>query len=255
MDYLRLERTKIMVESRAKQAPQTVAKPESISNKLMLFGSYVRLFGRVIAAITRPPAGMLPTDENMDCRLLSESPSPVGPDMRMMQILLYEHYFGRIHSLMMEPDGCCWDSIMEQYILTVFGLVGIVLRCTLITINIYDLMMESEGRHGHSIMRQIILTVFGFVGIVLTSTLAMNDFSLPDDEAGRIPASTVQLYHQTLKITYGQSVYQDNFKHTNIARIHCFIKGISMPNFQLHHQAPKVINSTSQGDSNKPKYA
>ncbi|GBP19202.1 hypothetical protein EVAR_11524_1 [Eumeta japonica] len=40
----------------------------------------------------------------------------------------------------------------------------------------FGLMMEPEGKHRNSIMKQRILAVFGLVEIVLRCTLTMNDF-------------------------------------------------------------------------------
>ncbi|GBP92913.1 hypothetical protein EVAR_57283_1 [Eumeta japonica] len=47
--------------------------------------------------------------------------------------------------LMMEPEGKHRNSIMKQRILAVFGLVEIVLRCTLTTNDFQGLMMQPEG--------------------------------------------------------------------------------------------------------------
>ncbi|GBP90930.1 hypothetical protein EVAR_66274_1 [Eumeta japonica] len=49
--------------------------------------------------------------------------------------------------LMMEPEGKHRNSIMKQRILTVFGLVEIVLRCTLTMNDFQGLMMQLEGKH------------------------------------------------------------------------------------------------------------
>ncbi|GBP25946.1 hypothetical protein EVAR_84504_1 [Eumeta japonica] len=47
--------------------------------------------------------------------------------------------------LMMEPEGKHRNSIMKQRILAVFGLVEIVLRCTLTMNDFQGLMMQLEG--------------------------------------------------------------------------------------------------------------
>ncbi|GBP22537.1 hypothetical protein EVAR_84775_1 [Eumeta japonica] len=49
--------------------------------------------------------------------------------------------------LMMEPEGKHRKFIMKQRILAVFGLVEIVLRCTLIMNDFQGLMMQPERRH------------------------------------------------------------------------------------------------------------
>ncbi|GBP15770.1 hypothetical protein EVAR_93952_1 [Eumeta japonica] len=46
---------------------------------------------------------------------------------------------------MMEPEGKHRNSIMKQRILAVFGLVEIVLRCTLTMNDFQGLMMQLEG--------------------------------------------------------------------------------------------------------------
>ncbi|GBP19984.1 hypothetical protein EVAR_11374_1 [Eumeta japonica] len=47
--------------------------------------------------------------------------------------------------LMMEPEGKYRNSIIKQRILAVFGLVEIVLRCTLTMNDFQGLMMQLEG--------------------------------------------------------------------------------------------------------------
>ncbi|GBP53843.1 hypothetical protein EVAR_42563_1 [Eumeta japonica] len=49
--------------------------------------------------------------------------------------------------LMMESEGKHRNSIMKQRILAVFGLVEIVLRCTLTMNDFQGLMMQLEGKH------------------------------------------------------------------------------------------------------------
>ncbi|GBP28326.1 hypothetical protein EVAR_11788_1 [Eumeta japonica] len=47
--------------------------------------------------------------------------------------------------LMMEPEGRQRNSIMEQHILAVFGLVEIVLKCTLLVIVFLGLMIQPKA--------------------------------------------------------------------------------------------------------------
>ncbi|GBP79832.1 hypothetical protein EVAR_50168_1 [Eumeta japonica] len=51
----------------------------------------------------------------------------------------------RCRDLMMEPEGKHRNSIIKQRILAVFGLVEIVLRCTLTMNDFQGLMMQLEG--------------------------------------------------------------------------------------------------------------
>ncbi|GBP64745.1 Retrovirus-related Pol polyprotein from transposon TNT 1-94 [Eumeta japonica] len=69
-----------------------------------------------------------------------------------------------------------WNSLMEQCIPTVFGIVEIVFICTLGVINFQSLIMELKIRHWDSITKQRILVIFALAGIVLKNTLATIDF-------------------------------------------------------------------------------
>ncbi|GBP04830.1 hypothetical protein EVAR_67347_1 [Eumeta japonica] len=94
------------------------------------------------------------------------------------------------------------------------------------------LMMEPEGKHRNSIMKQRILAVFGLVEIVLRCTLTMNDFQGlmmqlegSDNGAGSLEAPSSDPESQswsnpfraiptspnmTLKITHGGGTSQEN---------------------------------------------
>ncbi|GBP18518.1 hypothetical protein EVAR_12979_1 [Eumeta japonica] len=63
----------------------------------------------------------------------------VGPGLRVFKLALDER--GAFKGLMMEPEGKHRNSIMEKCILAVFGLVEIVLRCTLTMNDFQGLMM------------------------------------------------------------------------------------------------------------------
>ncbi|GBP41492.1 hypothetical protein EVAR_24411_1 [Eumeta japonica] len=75
-----------------------------------------------------------------------------------------------IRGLMLEPDDWNCNSIILQHILTAFGLIEIVLRCTL------TMMKVLEIEHWNSIMKQRILAMLELVGIALRCTLTMGDF-------------------------------------------------------------------------------
>ncbi|GBP86176.1 hypothetical protein EVAR_57881_1 [Eumeta japonica] len=81
-----------------------------------------------------------------------------------------------VEGLMMEPEGKHRNSTMKQRILAVFGLVEIVLRCTLTMNDFQGLMMQLEGKHSYSIIGQHIQAVFAVVGIVLECTLTVIGF-------------------------------------------------------------------------------
>ncbi|GBP41666.1 hypothetical protein EVAR_31983_1 [Eumeta japonica] len=71
------------------------------------------------------------------------------------------------------------------------------------------LMMEPEGKHRNSIMKQRILAVFGLVEIVLRCTLTMNDFQDLMMQLGLITELEVwKLHRQTLKVNRGQNPFQ-----------------------------------------------
>ncbi|GBP83344.1 hypothetical protein EVAR_54361_1 [Eumeta japonica] len=70
--------------------------------------------------------------------------------------------------LMMEPQGKHRNSIMKQRILAVFGLVEIILRCTLTINDFQGLMMQPKRRY--SIIEQRSLAVLGLVDIVVEYT-------------------------------------------------------------------------------------
>ncbi|GBP81986.1 hypothetical protein EVAR_65592_1 [Eumeta japonica] len=71
------------------------------------------------------------------------------------------------------------------------------------------LMMEPEGKHRNSIMKQRILAVFGLVEIVLRCTLTMNDFQGLMMVEGLITELEVwKLHRQTLKVNRGQNPFQ-----------------------------------------------
>ncbi|GBP51349.1 Actin-binding protein IPP [Eumeta japonica] len=59
------------------------------------------------------------------------------------------HLIGEKMGLMMEPEGKHRNSIMKQCILAVFGLVEIVLRCTLTMNDFQGLMMQLEDTFDH----------------------------------------------------------------------------------------------------------
>ncbi|GBP33615.1 hypothetical protein EVAR_32113_1 [Eumeta japonica] len=58
----------------------------------------------------------------------------------------------KVWDLMMEPEGKHRNSIIKQRILAVFGLVEIVLRCTLTMNDFQGLMMQLEGILGRSVI-------------------------------------------------------------------------------------------------------
>ncbi|GBP53280.1 hypothetical protein EVAR_44281_1 [Eumeta japonica] len=94
--------------------------------------------------------------------------------------------------LMMEPEGKHRNSIMTQRILAVFGLVEIVLRCTLTMNDFQGLMMQLEA-------------MFGLVDILVEYTLTMIGFQ------GLITELEVwKLHRQTLKVNRGQNPFQGN---------------------------------------------
>ncbi|GBP15020.1 hypothetical protein EVAR_6663_1 [Eumeta japonica] len=66
----------------------------------------------------------------------------------------------------MKADGWDWNSLTEQDILAGFGLIGIVLRCTLTMSDFRGVMIEPEIRHRN---------VGGFIGIVSRCTLTVSD--------------------------------------------------------------------------------
>ncbi|GBP53776.1 hypothetical protein EVAR_84260_1 [Eumeta japonica] len=73
--------------------------------------------------------------------------------------------------------------------------------------------MEPEGKHRNSIMEQRILAVFGLVEIVLRRTLTMNDFQGlimqlegSDNGAGSLEAPS----SDPLKVNRGQNTFQGN---------------------------------------------
>ncbi|GBP18583.1 hypothetical protein EVAR_14353_1 [Eumeta japonica] len=74
------------------------------------------------------------------------------------------------------------------------------------------LMMEPEGKHRNSVMKQRILAVFGLVEIVLRCTLTMNDFHglmmQPEDLITEL--EVWKLHHQTLKVNCGRNTFQGN---------------------------------------------
>ncbi|GBP54608.1 Fatty acid synthase [Eumeta japonica] len=92
--------------------------------------------------------------------------------------------------LMMEPEGKHRNSIMKQRIRAVFGLVEIVLRCTLTMNDFQGLMMQLEA-------------MFGLVDILVEYTLTMIGFQ------GLITELEVwKLHRQTLKVNRGQNPFQ-----------------------------------------------
>ncbi|GBP18763.1 hypothetical protein EVAR_93191_1 [Eumeta japonica] len=87
-----------------------------------------------------------------------------------------------------------------------------------------DLMMEPEGKHRNSIMKQRILVVFGLVEIVLRCTLTMNDFQGlmmkpegSDNVAGssEAPSSDPEVSSSLTKV----STWLKNFKQNNEGRV------------------------------------
>ncbi|GBP66587.1 hypothetical protein EVAR_47843_1 [Eumeta japonica] len=67
------------------------------------------------------------------------------------------------------------------------------------------LMMEPEDKHRNSIMKQRILAVFGLVEIVLRCTVTMNDFQGLMMQSLITELEVWKLHRQTLKVNRGQN--------------------------------------------------
>ncbi|GBP58955.1 hypothetical protein EVAR_97328_1 [Eumeta japonica] len=71
--------------------------------------------------------------------------SPTQPTRTGVTVCGIDIFYTLLTGLMMEPEGKHRNSIMKQRILAVFGLVEIVLRCTLTMNDFQGLMMQLEG--------------------------------------------------------------------------------------------------------------
>ncbi|GBP24663.1 hypothetical protein EVAR_15869_1 [Eumeta japonica] len=70
-----------------------------------------------------------------------------------------------------------------------------------------------------------------------------------------VPVLNFQLHHQTLKIDYSQSAFEDNFKKPKHDNATLFYYGVLEPIIRFHHQTLKVTHNqtTFQNNFNKLK--
>ncbi|GBP60758.1 hypothetical protein EVAR_41097_1 [Eumeta japonica] len=85
--------------------------------------------------------GLRMDELSVKCLLYADNQVILAPSMCRLQEM----------GLMMEPEGKHRNSIMKQRILAVFGLVEIVLRCTLTMNDFQGLMMQLEGSDNGSL--------------------------------------------------------------------------------------------------------